>query len=137
MKSIKPNDIKHNWHLIDAKNKILGRLSTEAAEILMGKNKSYYSPNLDTGDFVVVINAQKVTLSGKKESQKIYWRHSQYPGGLRSRTVAQQRILNPEEIIRHSIVGMLPKTKMGKNMAKKLFIYKTSEHPYSDKFKQN
>jgi len=135
MKIIKPKDIKREWHLIDAKSKILGRLSSEVAMHLMGKNKNIYSPNLDTGDCVVVINAQKIALSGKKEKQKKYYHHSGYPGGLYMKTAAQIRSQKPEELIKNAITGMLPKTKLGKIMLKKLYIFPDSNHPYKDKFK--
>ncbi len=135
MKTITPKDIKREWHLIDAKSKILGRLSSEVAMHLMGKNKNIYSPNLDTGDCVVVINAQQITLSGKKEKQKKYYHHSGYPGGLYMKTAQQIRSQKPEELIRNAIIGMLPKTKMGKIMLKKLYIFPDSSHPYKDKFK--
>ena len=135
MKNVKTADIKRNWHLVDAEKKILGRLSTTVAQILMGKNKSYYTPYLDTGDFVVVTNAQKVALSGKKEKQKKYYHHSQFPGGLKTKTAQQVRENKPEEVIRHSVRGMLPKTKLGKLMLKKLYVFKDDKHPYSDKFK--
>src|SRR3972149_9470878 len=135
MKNVKTADIKRNWHLVDAEKKILGRLSTTVAQILMGKNKSYYTPYLDTGDFVVVTNAQKVALSGKKEKQKKYYHHSQFPGGLKVKTAQQVREQKPEEVIRHSVRGMLPKTKLGKLMLKKLYVFKDDKHPYSDKFK--
>jgi len=135
MRAIKPKDIKRNWHLIDAKEKILGRLSSEVAMHLMGKNKGIYSPNLDTGDFVVVINAQKVALFGKKEKQKKYYRHSGYPGGLYMQTAAQVRKNKPENLIRNAVEGMLPKTKMGKIMLKKLYVFPQSSHPYQSKFK--
>lgn len=135
MKSITPKDITREWHLIDAQDKILGRLSSEIAQILMGKNKPYYIPYLDCGDNVVVVNAAKVALSGKKENQKIYYHHSGYPGGLYSKTAAQIRKLKPQQLLRHSVVGMLPKNKIGKEMLKKLFIYPAGEHEYKDKFK--
>ncbi len=135
MKTITPKDIKREWHLIDAKSKILGRLSSEVAMHLMGKNKNIYTPNLDTGDCVVVINAQKIELSGKKEKQKKYYHHSGYPGGLYMKTAAQIRNQKPEELIRNAITGMLPKTKLGKIMLKKLYIFPDSNHPYKDKFK--
>ena len=135
MKNVKTADIKRSWHLVDAEKKILGRFSTEVAQILMGKNKSYYTPYLDTGDFVVVTNAQKVALSGKKEKQKKYYHHSQFPGGLKVKTAQQVREQKPEEVIRHSVRGMLPKTKLGKLMLKKLYVFKDDKHPYSDKFK--
>ena len=135
MKNVKTTDIKRSWHLVDAEKKILGRLSVNVAQILMGKNKSYYAPYLDTGDFVVVTNAQKVALSGKKEKQKKYYHHSQFPGGLKVKKAQQVREQKPEEGIRHSVRGMLPKTKLGKLMLKKLYVFKDENHPYSDKFK--
>ena len=135
MKNVKTTDINRTWHLFDAKKEVLGRLSTKIALILMGKNKSYYTPYLDTGDFVVVTNAQKVALSGKKEKQKKYYHHSQFPGGLKVKTAQQVREQKPEEVIRHSVRGMLPKTKLGKLMLKKLYVFKDDKHPYSDKFK--
>jgi len=135
MKNIRSADVQREWHLIDAKNKILGRLSSETAQILMGKNKSYYTPNLDTGDYIVVINAKDITLSGKKESQKKYYHHSQYPGGLYVKTASQVRKQKPEDLIRHAVIGMLPKSKLGKLMLKKLYIYPDADHPYQDKFK--
>ena len=119
---------------MDAKNEVLGRISSEIAHILMGKNKQYYTPYLDCGDNVVVINASKVFLSAKKENQKIYYHHSGYPGGLRSRTAAQIRKQKPQDLIRHGVIGMLPKNKLGSEMLKKLFIYPGSEHPHKDKF---
>lgn len=135
MKSLKQKDIKRDWQLIDANNKILGRLSAEIAMSLMGKNKSIYSPNLDMGDYVVVINAEKIVLSGKKENQKVYYRHSGYPGGLYKNTAAQLRLKKPTDLLRNAIIGMLPKTRMGKIMVKKLYIYKGIDHPHKDKFK--
>lgn len=125
------------WHLIDAKNKILGRLSSEVANILTGKNKVSYQTNIDHGDYVVIINAKDVALSGKKETQKNYYHHSGYPGGLKSQTASQIRSKRPETLIRHAIVGMLPKNKIGKAMVKKLFVFATEEHPYANKLKAN
>ena len=135
MKNVKTADIKRSWHLIDAEKKILGRLSVNVAQILMGKNKSYYTPYLDTGDFVVVTNAQKVALSGKKEKQKNYYHHSQFPGGLKVKTTQVVRQSKPDELVRHSVRGMMPKTKLGKLMLKKLYVFKDEKHPYSDKLK--
>lgn len=127
-------DIKRQWHLIDAKNKVLGRLASEAAGILLGKNKNYYTPYLDTGDYVVVINAQKVNLSGKKEKQKLYRHHSNYPGGLYTKTASDLRAQKPTELITHAVTGMLPRTKLGKIMLRKMFVFPDSSHPYQDKF---
>ena len=135
MKNVKTTDIKRSWHLVDAEKKILGRLSVNVAQILMGKNKSYYTPYLDTGDYVVVTNAQKVALSGKKEKQKNYYHHSQFPGGLKVKTAQGVRQTKPEELVRHSVRGMLPKTKLGKLMLKKLYVFKDEKHPYNDKLK--
>lgn len=135
MKSIKSKDIRREWHLLDAQDQILGRLTTKVVTLLIGKNKPYYTPHLDCGDYVVIINASKVRLSGKKEMQKQYFRHSGYPGGFKIRTAAEIRAQKPEELIRHAVGGMLPKTKLGKIMAKKLFVFAQSEHPYHDKIK--
>ena len=134
MKNIKSVDIKRDWRLKDASSKVLGRLSSEIALILMGKNKPYYTPYLDCGDNVVVINASKVFLSGKKENQKTYYHHSGFPGGLKSKTASQVRNQKPEMLIRHAVVGMLPKNKLAKLMLKKLFIYPGAEHPHVNKF---
>lgn len=135
MKSLKPKDIKRSWHLIDAKDMALGRVSTQIAMHLMGKNKPTYSTNLDTGDFVVVVNSKDIKLSGKKEIQKTYYRHSGYPGGLYSRTAKDLRAVKPNDLIRNSVIGMLPKTRMGKIMLKKLYIYAAVDHPHKDKIK--
>ena len=134
MKNIKQADIKRDWRLIDAKNQILGRLSTQVAHLLMGKNKSYWTPHMDCGDYVVVINAKDVVLSAKKEKEKIYWRHSGYPGGLRSKTAAAVRATKPEELIRHAVVGMLPKNKLSRLILKKLYVYPNANHPYQNHF---
>lgn len=125
-----------SWHQVDAKGKILGRLSTEVANILSGKNKVTYTKNIDQGDYVVVVNAKDVLLSGKKETKKTYYHHSGYPGGLKSQTASQIRSKSPETLIRHSVIGMLPKNKIGKAMVKKLYVYAKNEHPYQDKIKQ-
>ena len=137
MKSITHKDITKSWHLIDAKDKILGRLATEVAMLLRGKNKSYFTPHLDTGDYVVVINAKKVILSGKKENQKKYYKHSGYPGGLKEKTAAQIRAINSNLLIRHAVIGMVPKNRLGKAIVKNLYIFEGSDHPYSNKFSQN
>lgn len=135
MKNIKISDVKREWHLIDAKDKVLGRLSSQIASLLMGKHKSMYTPYLDSGDNVVVINAGKVILTGKKENQKKYYRHSGYPGALKVKTASQVRQEKPEDLIRHAVVGMLPKKALGKIMRKKLYIFAGSEHSYENKFK--
>ncbi len=134
-KPTKTSDIKRDWHLFNVKGKILGRSATEIAGLLIGKGKPYFSKNLDCGDYVVVINASEIMVTGKKETDKIYTRYSGYPGGLRKRTLAEMRHARPEEIIRHAVSGMLPKNKLRASMLKKLFVYSGSEHPYSDKIK--
>ena len=134
-KKQKNNDIQRNWHLLDAKGKILGRLATEIATILMGKNKPSYLPYLDLGDNVVVINAKDVRLTGRKEKQKTYTSYSGYPGGLRIRSFGELKEKNPQEIMKHAVSGMLPKNRLARQMIKKLYIYPGEEHPYKDKFK--
>ncbi|MEM3063620.1 MAG: 50S ribosomal protein L13 [Nitrososphaerota archaeon] len=133
--SLKLSEIKRDWHLIDAKGKILGRLATQIATLLQGKNKPYYVPYLDCGDYVVVINAAKVEVSGDKKESKIYYSHSGYPGGLKKITFEQLQSKKPEEIIRKAVWGMIPKTKLGRKMIKKLYVFANSNHPYHDKFK--
>lgn len=125
--------IQRNWRLVDASDKILGRLASEVAQVLMGKNKPQFVPYLDTGDYVVVINASKVKVSGKKEIQKKYIRHSGYPGGYGEEKLADLRQRRPEEVITHAVRGMLPKTKLGRQMIKKLHIFQGGEHPFKKK----
>lgn len=126
--------VERRWHLIDAKDQILGRVATKVARMLSGKDKVAYVPYLDGGDHVVVINAVEVAVTGKKEKQKTYYRHSGYPGGLRSETLGDLRERRPEEIIRRAVKGMLPRTKLQKLMLKRLHIFAGSEHPFKDKF---
>ncbi len=125
-----PADIEPKWFIVDAENKVLGRLSTEIARIISGKNKPTYTPFLDTGDHVIVINAEKVVLTGKKETDKIYRTHSLYPGGLKSREARFVRAEKPEAMIEEAVWGMLPKNKIGRKMLKKLKVYRGSEHPH-------
>tara|TARA_X000000950_G_C13646578_1_gene549833 strand:+ start:223 stop:651 length:429 start_codon:yes stop_codon:yes gene_type:complete len=129
-KSFKISEVDQKWHLIDAENKTLGRLSSRVSSILMGKNKSQYTPNNDLGDFVVIINAEKIKLTGNKESQKKYYKHSGYPGGLKTTTLKELRKENPEQIIFKAIKGMLPKNKLADKMISKLKVYKGSAHPH-------
>lgn len=131
------NNQDANWHLLDASGKVLGRLATEIAKILSGKNKVDYIPYLDKGDFVVVVNALKIKLSGKKENKKMYYRHSGYPGGLRSKSVKDTREEQPEQLIRHAVAGMMPKNRLARQMIKKLYIFPQKDHPYQDKFLKN
>ncbi|MEW6298794.1 MAG: 50S ribosomal protein L13 [Thermodesulfobacteriota bacterium] len=119
------------WYLVDAKGKTVGRLASVIAEVLRGKRNPAFSPHLDSGDFVVVINAKEVRFSGKKWSDKIYYRHTGYPGGIRQTTPEQLRASRPEEILRKAVTGMLPKTPLGRRMAKKLKIYSGPEHPHA------
>ncbi|MCK4649209.1 50S ribosomal protein L13 [bacterium] len=128
--SAKKEDVKRKWYLIDAKGKVLGKIAVKAAIILRGKHKPTYTPHIDTGDHVIVINASQVILTGKKLEQKYYRRHSGYPGGLKS--IRYDRLLKekPERVIELAIKGMLPKTKLGRAMFKKLRVYKGSEHSH-------
>ncbi len=128
--SAKPADIKRRWHVIDASGKILGKLATQAAGLLMGKHKPIFSPNLDTGDFVVVINAEKIRVTGNKEKQKLYYRHSGYPGGLKSIPLEKMMQTNPAWVIEHAVKGMLPHTRLGASMRKKLKVYVGETHPH-------
>lgn len=130
----KITDIKRNWHLVDAKGRVSGRLATEVARLLMGKNKTYFVRNLDCGDYVVVINAQEVKFTGKKEKQKMYYRHSGYPGGLRTIPVDRMRKEHPERIIEHAVRGMLPQNKLRDRMLMRLKVFAGEKHPYQDKF---
>ena len=126
----KKDEIERNWVLVDAKDKVLGRLAADVASILRGKTKPTYTPHTDVGDFVVVINADKVRLTGRKLEQKTYYRHSGYVGGLKSRTARQVLEKNPEELIRHAVKGMLPKNSLGRSMFKKLKVYAGEAHPH-------
>lgn len=127
----KPQDVEHKWYVIDAEGKTLGKLASEAASILRGKKKPIYTPHVDCGDYVIVVNAEKVHVTGKKETDKIYKSYSGYPGGLKEITLGEMREKKPEEIIRHAIKGMMPKGKLGRQMYKKLKVYAGSEHPHA------
>ena len=131
----KLSDIKRSWHLFDVEGKILGRIASEIATVLMGKSKPYFVSNLDCGDYAVVINAQKIKVTGKKELQKRYSRHSGYPGGYREETLMELRRRNPTDIIRFAVLGMLPQNKLQDITLTRLFIFKGAEHTYVDKFK--
>ncbi len=128
--SIKPKEVEKAWYVVDAKSKILGRLSTKIAIILMGKEKIDFVRYKDMGDNVVVINAAKVSVSGKKEQSKKYYRYSGYPSGLKEITLEKQRDKKPEEIVIHAVSGMLPKNRLGKSMIKKLYVYPKDTHPH-------
>lgn len=126
----KPQDVEREWVLIDASDLVLGRLATKAACILKGKHKPQYTPHVDTGDFVIVINAEKVRVTGAKATDKEYFRHSGYPGGLKSETFEEAIEKHPERVIEHAIKGMMPKNKLGRAMSKKLKVYAGAEHPH-------
>ena len=132
--SAKPADIKRAWHLIDATDQTLGRLSTQIAKLLMGKHKPMYTPSMDTGDFVVVINAEKIRVTGKKLQQKIYYRHSNYPGGLKSIFLGRMMKDYPTRAIEYAVKGMLPHTRLGAEMLKKLRVYAGDKHPHTSQF---
>lgn len=126
--SVKPKDISRNWYLVDATDKVLGRLATEVARRLRGKHKPEYTPNMDTGDHVVVINAGKVRVTGNKATDKIYHRHTGYPGGIKAETFEKALTRSPEFVIETAIKGMLPKNPLGRAMFSKLHVYAGSEH---------
>ncbi len=134
-RSTKLSDIKRVWHLVDVGGKTLGRISSEIATMLMGKSKPYFVNNLDCGDFVVVINAEAVKVSGNKELQKKYSRFSGYPGGYREEALIDLRHRNPGDIIRFAVLGMLPQNRLRDRMLARLFIFKGAEHTHADKFK--
>ena len=129
-KSYKNTDLEKKWLLLDASNKTLGRLSAKISSILMGKNKAQYTPHNDLGDYIVVINAEKVKVTGNKDIQKKYYRHSGYPGGLKSSTFSEIIEKNPEDIIFKAVKGMLPKNKLGKSMIKKLKVFSGPDHDH-------
>ena len=128
--SVKANEIKREWYLINAEGKTLGPLASEIAKILKGKHKPIYSPHLDCGDYVIVINAEKIRVTGRKLDQKIYYRHSGYPGGLKSITLREQLARHPERVIKAAVKGMLPKNRLGRKMLKKLKVYAGASHPH-------
>jgi large subunit ribosomal protein L13 len=126
----KPGEIQRDWLIVDAEGKTLGRLATQIAEALRGKGKPQYTPHVDTGDFVVVVNAEKIAVTGKKLEQKIYYKHSGYPGGLRERTLKEQLNRQPTEVLRKAVKGMLPRNRLGRQQLTKLKIYAGPEHPH-------
>jgi large subunit ribosomal protein L13 len=128
--SAKPGEIERRWLLVDAEGKTLGRLATQIADALRGKTKPQYTPHVDTGDFVVVVNADKIAVTGKKLDEKMYYRHSGYPGGLRQRTLREQLERRPTEVLRTAVKGMLPKNRLARQQLTKLKIYAGPEHPH-------
>ena len=128
--SAKPGEITREWYLVDAEGKTLGRLATQIADTLRGKRKPQFTPHVDTGDFVIVVNAEKIAVTGNKLDQKRYYRHSGYPGGLRSRTLREQLNRRPTEVLRVAVKGMLPKNRLARQQITKLKIYAGPEHPH-------
>jgi len=128
--STKLSEIEREWHVIDASDKVLGRLATQIANLLMGKHKPIFSRHLDTGDFVVIINADKVRITGNKAKQKLYYRHSGYPGGLKSISFEKMMQTQPTRVIEHAVRGMLPHNRLGAKMIKKLRVYTGDTHPH-------
>ena len=126
----KPNEVEREWVLIDAENQVLGRVAAKAAQILKGKHKPQYTPHVDTGDFVGIINADKIRVTGTKAQTKSYYRHSGFPGGLKSETFEEAMAKHPERVIEHAVKGMLPKNTLGRAMGKKLKVYTGAEHPH-------
>ena len=126
----KPSNIERNWLIVDAKDQRLGRLATRIADNLRGKTKPVYTPHIDTGDFVVVVNAARIAVTGRKMDNKIYYRHTGYPGGLKQRTLAEMMDKKPEEVLRLAVKGMLPKNRLGRAQPRKLKIYAGPEHPH-------
>ena len=134
--STKASDIERKWHVIDASGKTLGRLASEVARLLRGKHKPIYVPHLDTGDYVIVINADKVRVTGNKAKQKLYYRHSGYPGGIKSTSLAEMMESHPTRVIEHAVKGMLPKGPLGRAMFKKLKVYAGPNHPHQAQVKE-
>jgi large subunit ribosomal protein L13 len=126
----KKQDVVPQWYLVDAEDQVLGRMSSRIASILRGKHRPFFSPHQDLGDHVVVVNAEKVKVTGDKERQKMYWRHTGYPGGIKFASLSRMRANAPERIIEHAVKGMLPKNKLGRKLFRKLHVYIGSEHPH-------
>ncbi len=133
--STKASEIERQWHVIDASDKVLGRLATQVASLLMGKHKPIFSRHLDTGDFVVVINADRVRVTGNKAKQKLYYRHSGYPGGLKAISLEKMMQTNPTRVIEHAVKGMLPHNRLGASIMKKLRVYVGDTHPHQAQIK--
>ena len=126
-----PSTIERKWYVVDAEGKTLGRLAAEVASVLRGKNKPTFTPHIDTGDNVIVVNAAKVKVTGKKLDQKVYYRHSEYVGGMKETTLRELMNKKPEQVIEHAVKGMLPKGPIGSEMFKKLHVYAGAEHPHA------
>jgi large subunit ribosomal protein L13 len=132
----KPSDIKRAWHVVDAEGLVLGRVATEVARILRGKHKPIFAPHVDTGDHVIIVNADKIVLTAGKAEKKLVYRHSGYPGGLRSQTYANLLEIKPTEAVRKSVRGMLPKNRLGRQQLKKLKVYTGPNHPHAAQLPQ-
>jgi len=130
-------NIERKWYVIDAEGKTLGRLSSEIASILRGKHKATYTPHVDSGDYVIIINAAKIQFTGNKEQDKMYYRHSNHPGGIKSVSAGELKAKNPERLLETSIKGMLPSTRLGEKQGKKLFVYGGAEHPHAAQQPEN
>ena len=128
--SAKPHEVKRDWYIVDAKGKILGRMASEIARRLRGKHKAEYTPHVDTGDYIVVVNAEHIMVTGRKDEQKKYYRHSGYPGGIRSASFRELQKTNPVRIIELAVKGMLPRNSLGRDMYRKLKVYAGGEHPH-------
>ena len=126
----KKEEVTRDWYLVDAENQVLGRVATQIANVLRGKNKPTFTPSVDTGDFVVVVNAEKIALTGNKLADKVYYSHTGFPGGIKSITAEKLLAKKPEEVIRKAVKGMLPKNKLSRHMLSKLKIYSGGEHPH-------
>lgn len=126
-----PATIDRKWYVVDATGMTLGRLASEVASVLRGKKKPIFTPHIDTGDYVIIVNAEKVAVTGKKLDQKVYYRHSEYVGGMKSATLREKLNKKPEEVIEHAVKGMLPKGPLGREMYKKLFVYAGPEHKHA------
>ena len=127
----KLENVKRDWYLVDAQDAVLGRLATQVANVLRGKNKAIYTPSVDTGDFVIVVNAEKIALTGRKLADKIYYNHSGYTGGLKEISAGKLLEKKPTDLIKRAVKGMLPKNRLGRKMIKKLFVYASTTHPHS------
>jgi large subunit ribosomal protein L13 len=128
--SVKASEVRKDWYVVDAEGEVLGRLATRVATVLRGKHKPIFTPHLDTGDHVIVVNASKVRLTGRKPEEKRYFSHSMYPGGLRWRSIGEVQSSHPERVVQKAVRGMLPKNKLGRALIKKLKVYEGAEHPH-------
>ena len=135
--SVRAVDVRRTWYVVDANQQVVGRLASKIATILRGKHKPSFTPHVDTGDYVIVVNADKVRFTGKKETDKAYYSYSGYPSGLKSRSASQMRTRRPEHLVRHAVKGMLPKGRLGRSMLRKLKVYAASTHPHTAQQPQN